>query len=106
MDVSNIYDVIHNGGAVVQPMLIPLSKLTKDEKFIDLINEELICGAWKFEEDDIVISIVTTEGTRDLISVMGEVSYECPYMIYKYLVENHYDIHNLIEQGQAIDKIK
>jgi hypothetical protein len=90
------------------PILHPLSDLTKDKKFIQLINEELICGAWKFEQDDWTTSIKTSNNKSELLVVQGEIAAECDFIFYQFMIEHHYDVFGLIDQGLAgdINKIK
>lgn len=85
-----------------KPILKPLPDLINDEKFINETNENLFCGAWKFDSENGCLKIVTTEGYIDLIYVSDEIAYECSYSTYLYLIENHYDIFGLIPKGLAI----
>lgn len=87
----------------IKPILRPLSDLTKDDKFSELINEELICGAWKFVHDDWTTSIQTSNNQHTLLIIQNEVAPECTVLFFNYMIENHYDVFGLIEQGLAID---
>jgi hypothetical protein len=84
-------------------ILQPLSDLTKDKKFIQLIDEELICGSWKFMKDDWTTSICTTENNHTLLIIQGEIAPECSVLFYNYMIKNHYDVFGLIDQNLAID---
>lgn len=86
-----------------KPILRPLSDLTKDDKFSELINEELICGAWKFVHDDWTTSIQTSNNQHTLLIIQNEVAPECTVLFFNYMIENHYDVFGLIEKGLAID---
>jgi len=86
-------------------VLKPLSELKDDADFRQLIDEQLICAAWRFEEEEMVdlLRIVTTEGDRTLIMVSGEIAPECPVFLYQWLLENHYDVFGMIETRDAFD---
>jgi hypothetical protein len=87
-------------------VLKPLGDLKNDDAFYQFVNEELICGVWKFEEDAGEISILKIvtggEGTT-LLTVSGEVAPECPILFYNWMLENHYDVFGMIPQRQAFD---
>jgi len=85
------------------PHLRPLSELTKDEKFIQMIDEELICGAWKFVQDDWTTSIKTSDNRHTLLILQGEVAPDCDLFYYQFMIENKYDVYGLIPAKLAYD---
>jgi hypothetical protein len=91
-----------DGSSNSKIILRPLSELIKDEKFIKETNENLFCGAWKFELENDCLKIITTEGYVNIIYINEEIAYECSYSTYLYLIENHYDIFGLIDKGLAV----
>ena len=88
-----------------KPILRPLSELKDDVKFRQLLVDQLNDETFKLHYVDDVkqLSLITSSGHRELIYLMNEVCGECSYMIYQFMVENKFDLFNLIPQGLAVD---
>lgn len=89
-------------------VLKPMEDLEKDEEFQQFVNEELICGAWRFEKDEheefsTILKIKTTESDVTLLVIGDEVAPECPVLLYRWMLEHHYDVFGMIPQRQAFD---
>lgn len=94
----------------VDILLRPLSDLTKEievngKKFIPaeiIIKEYLADVTWGSNE--VGIGVLNKDGSmRDLCFMLGEITLECPLMIYEFLCEWHFDVFGLIEKGLAYD---
>ena len=95
----------------IQLVLRPVEDLTK-ELFMNcnfgfipakrLTNEYLSDYYWG--GNSIGDGILDKDGnTVNLCFIANEIAGECPYMIYNYLCEWHFDVFNLIPQGLAVD---
>ena len=47
--------------------------------------------------------IQTSNNQHTLLIIQNEVAPECTVLFFNYMIENHYDVFGLIEQGLAID---
>ena len=90
-------------------VLKPMEDLEKDEDFQEFVNEQLICGAWRFEkekhEELSTVLKIKMAGSSEaiLIRIGDEVAPECPVLLYNWMLEHHYDAYGLIPKGQAFD---
>ena len=110
LDLETIHHLDGHKNFVVQLALKPIIGLTKDESFIKLIDEQLICGSWKFEPLEPIdafpdnIRIVSTEGYVEIISLDGDtVEPTCSLLFWNWMIENHYDVFGLVPKGMALD---
>lgn len=93
------------------PALHQLSDLTKEiehngERFVPSyrICKQLLYDDSYVNTDDNVISIQTHANVQNiLIAINNEILDECPCGIYRNLLEWHFDLFGLIEDGLAID---
>lgn len=94
-----------------KPILRPMSDMHK-ELFIDgtfgfipekrIVNEYINTCYWGTNE--IGTGILNKDGKIvDLCFIGGEIVGECPFLIYKSLIEWHFDVFGLIEKGLAVD---
>jgi hypothetical protein len=75
-----------------QPILRPLSDLTREDLIEDL-GTETSCLDWTTSEREHWIRFYSREHWINNL----------PYLIYSHLVKNHFDVFGLIEKGLAID---
>lgn len=91
------YNQTRDYGGSIKLLLKPMSELSNDK----LRNDMILINHWSH------IDWTTIE--RDgLIKKYGREKWinDIPYVIVKYLYENHYDFQDLIGQGLAIDSTK
>ena len=98
---SNIMAFVE-GDTKAKPILRPLSEITKDSDFIRLINEELYCDDWEFVVDSWT-TLIQLSNNSLLLVIQNEVAPECCLLFYDYMIEKHFDVFGLIENGLAID---
>ncbi len=88
----------------IVPILKPLSDLHDNEEFRQLLVDQLDEKFKLHYVDEFKkLSLITSSGHRELIYLSGSVTYECSYMIYKFMIENHFDVFGLIPAGLAIN---
>ena len=80
----------------VRPILRPLTDLTKE---IEVDGEKFVPIEW-IEDKHYTLDL--HKQCERLLEDERWIN-QCDYMLVKYLMEWHFDIHNLIEQGLAID---
>ena len=98
---SNIMAFVE-GDTKAKPILRPLSEITKDSDFIRLINEELYFDDWEFVVDSWT-TLIQLSNNSLLLVIQNEVAPECCLLFYDYMIEKHFDVFGLIENGLAID---
>lgn len=90
-----------------KPILHPLSDLTKyceDLGFVPIeeIKKRMLVD-FDYKDSDGIKSLATPRGNNLIIAIHNEIADECPIGIYNNLLKWHFDIHNLIPDGLAID---
>jgi hypothetical protein len=87
------------------PLLIPLSDLPKDKKFLDFAQDQsLMTLDFAYNDELDIFSIRNMSFIPVNITQQNEIAEECPFIFYEYLIENHYDIFGLIGLDLAIKK--
>jgi len=86
-----------------KPILKSLSALIKDNEFEKICKEQIICSDLIITNWNGIIKVEVLGGADELIAIGNEIAGECSYFFYLWLIENHYDIFGLIDNGLAID---
>jgi len=86
----------------IKLVLRPLSELVYDTSFFDFLETYFqSSGAYVTIFSREHLHFVDVGGVEYLIHNGYEVSNQCPYLIYKWLLENHYDVFGLFEKELA-----